>query len=273
MTHGYYDVKEIYPWLYSIWDPLGDVYCYLAVGNEKALLYDSTHGIGSLPDAIKTITDKDVITVISHGHIDHSGGAYQFDSVWLPPADFVLCGKHTSAKGRKRNVLERLGSIGRPLPAGFDPVSYELAGAGNLMPLEPNRVFDLGGLTMEVVNMAGHTTGSVGLLAREHRVLLDSDAANAHVWLFLRESLSMREYIAMLKRVSELGFDNFLIGHSNEPKPKSDFAKYIKAASNATIEKARRFPIFPEFGGYLYREDGAEIVFSQDKLDEASRSP
>ena len=263
---GYYDVKEIYPWLYSIWDPLGDAYCYLAVGNEKALLYDSTHGIGSFPDAIKTITDKDVITVISHGHIDHCGGAYQFDSVWLSPADFVLCGKHASAKGRRRNALERLGTIGRPLPAGFDPDSYEAAGTGNLIPLEPNRVFDLGGLTMETVNMEGHTAGSVGLLARERRVLLDSDSANAHVWLFLRESLSMREYIAMLKRVYELDFDNFLIGHSNEPKPKSDFAKYIKAAGNATIEKSRRFPIYQELGGYLYMEDGAEIVFSREKL-------
>jgi glyoxylase-like metal-dependent hydrolase (beta-lactamase superfamily II) len=267
---AYYDVAEIYPWLYGIRDPLDDAYCYLAVGKERALLYDSAHGIGDLREAIKSVTDRHVEVVIGHGHLDHCGGAYRFDSVWLHPADFALCARHASEKGRRRNALEALGSIGRPLPAGFDPDSYARSGTGNLVPLEPNRVFDLGGLTMEVVNMEGHTAGSVGLLAREHRVLLAGDATGSHVWLFLRESLSLREYVAMLRRVYELDFDDFFIGHSNRPKPKSDFPKYVNAALNATVEKSRRFPIFPEFGGYLYREDGAEIVFSPEKQDDAS---
>jgi|GEM_PF-2812013 len=36
---GFYTVKNIYPWLYSIYDPLGS-YCYLVVGNDEALLFD-----------------------------------------------------------------------------------------------------------------------------------------------------------------------------------------------------------------------------------------
>ena len=69
-------------------------------------------------------------------------------------------------------------------------------------------------------------------------------------------------YVAMLERVSTLDFDAFLSGHNSELKPKSDFAKFIKAANNAAIEKSIPHDIMPGLDGYLYEEDGAEIVFN-----------
>ena len=261
---GYYTVNKIYPWLYSLGDPQG-AYCYLAVGSERALLFDTAHGIGSLPDAVREVTDKPVVVVLGHGHLDHVGGAYQFDEVWLHEADFDLCHKHSSEKARRRN-LDGFAADGQPLPEGFDQGAYLKAGVGNLRAMEPGQVFDLGGLHMEVVGMEGHTAGSVGLLAREHRVLLDSDSASSHVWMFLRESLTVSQYIAMLERVIRLDFDTFFIGHSDKPRPKSDFGKYINAARNASIEKSTPYTVLPEFGGNLYEEDGAAIVFHKDKL-------
>jgi len=254
-----YVVREIHPWLYSMCDPDG-AFCYLAVGDERALLFDTTHGVGSLPDAIRGITDKPVEVVLGHGHLDHVGGAYQFDEVWLHEADFDLCHKHASMKARGRGVDEKT------LPKDFDRDAYLNAGAGNLKKMDVGQVFDLGGLHMEVVGMEGHTAGSVGLLALEHRVLLDSDSANAHVWMFLRESLPLDRYVAMLERVIRLDFDVFFTGHSDEPRPKSDFQKFIAVARNASVEKARPYPILPDFGGYLYKEDDAAVVFHPDKM-------
>jgi len=229
------------------------------------MLVDSGNGIGNLPETVAGITDKPVTLVLAHGHSDHAGGAFQFDEAWLHEADFALCGKHTSAKARGRE-LERQPEIRALLPEDFDRETYLNAGSGRLRVLEPDRVFDLGGLHMETIAMGGHTAGSVGLLAKEHRILLDSDAANSHVWLFLRESLSIREYLAMLERVSELDFDFYLSGHHDRPRPRSDFARFIQVARNASPEKAKPFPVFAEFGGLLYRERGAELVFSKDKL-------
>ena len=68
--------------LLCIYDP-ESVFCYLVVGNERALLFDTAFGIGSLPGAIRKITDKPVTVVLSHGHTDHANGAYQFDEAWL----------------------------------------------------------------------------------------------------------------------------------------------------------------------------------------------
>jgi len=261
---GYYAAREIYPWLHSIRDPQG-VFCYLAVGAERALLFDAAYGVGSLPDAVREITDKPFDVVLGHGHLDHAMGAYQFDEVWLHESDFGLCEEHCSEEFRKMNLGD-LAAKGAPLPEGFDADAYAKAGAGRLKKMETGRVFDLGGLSMEVVGMEGHTAGSVGLLARERRVLLDSDSASNHVWMFLEESLPLSEYAAMLERVAALGFDTFFGGHFDDPRPKSDFEKYIRAAREAPAGESTPYPQFPWLKGWLYRGDGADIVFNKDRL-------
>jgi len=261
---SYYKVKKIYPWLYSIYDPQG-VFCYLAVGSQRALLFDTAYGIGNLAQVVREITDRPLYVVLGHGHVDHANGAYQFEEVWLHEADFELYRVHTSQDFR-RTILNGLNKDGASLPDGFDPEAYIKASKDNLNKLESGRIFYLGDLNIEVISMEGHTAGSIGLLAQEHKVLLDSDSANAHVWMFLNESLSVSQYIATLERVIKLDFDTFFIGHSNKPEPKSFFRKFINAARHVSIEKSEPYNTFPELKGFLYREDDVEIVFSEAKL-------
>lgn len=260
MSH--YTINKIYPWLCSIHDP-SDMPCYLAVGNEKALLFDTGFGIAPLRDAISKVTDKPVITVLGHGHIDHVNGAYQFDEVWLHEADFDLFREHSSKEWRN-DIVNRLDP--KTVPEGFDPDAYINATTHNLKKLEIGYVFDLGGLHMEVVGMEGHTPGSIGILVKEHRVLLNSDSANNHVWMFLPGSLPLSKYISMLERTLELEFDTFFTGHSIVPRPKSELRKYIQVAQNASFDKAKPYNAMPELGGYLYQEDDVAIVFNKETL-------
>jgi len=263
---GYYLVRQIYPWLYSIYDP-ENVYCYLAIGDERALLYDTVYGIGSLPDVIRNITDKPVTVVLGHGHTDHANGAYQFDEAWVHEADIELC-EWAATPGYRGGFLDYLERSGQILPENFDADAYKNAGAGNLKKLEIGQVFDLGGLRMEVVAMEGHTPGSIGLLTREYRVLLTSDAASAHVWMFLPEALSVSQYIAMLERTLPLEFDTFFPGHSDAPMTKEDFRTVLKVARNAAVEKAEPY-VYNEgrnLKPLIYQEDGMALVFSEEKL-------
>ncbi|MCL2544448.1 MAG: MBL fold metallo-hydrolase, partial [Clostridia bacterium] len=200
-----YKTEQLYPWLYRIHDPL-DVYFYLIVGDSKALLFDTGYGMGAISEAVAAITTKPLYVVLGHGHIDHANGAYQFDEVYLHEGDFELCRLHCSPEYRDE-ALEKLAQKG--LEPDFDPAVWREAGSANLKKLNPGTVFDLGGLHVEVVDMAGHTAGSVGLLVAEKRVLLDSDSANGHCWMFLEETLPVRQYVSMLERVSRLAFDVF----------------------------------------------------------------
>ena len=260
----FFTTRKIFPWLYSLKDP-NNVFCYLLIGEEKALLFDTAYGIGDLPEAVRKITDKPLTVVLSHAHVDHACGAYQFNEVFMHEADFSVCEIHTCEEYRREAVKE-MASNGIPLPDSFDRDAYYKAGTGNLKKLEIGRVFDLGGLNPEVIQMEGHTPGSIGLLVREFKVLLDGDAANSHIWMFLPESLPISEYIAMLERTMLLDFDKFIVGHSDEPLPKSDMLNYLSAARNANMEKAKPYRIFPQFGGYLYQESSAGIVFNESKL-------
>src|SRR5215471_8143214 len=63
-----YAVNEIYPWLYSIEETSNNVYCYLLIGEKKALLFDTTFGYGSLHRVVREITELPVTVVLGHGH-------------------------------------------------------------------------------------------------------------------------------------------------------------------------------------------------------------
>lgn len=258
---SYYEVKEIYPWLHSIKDPM-NVYMYLVVGEKRALLYDTGHGIAPIEPVIKEITNLPFDVVLGHGHIDHANGAYQFDQAWIHEEDIELCLRHTSKTARRR-VLEGLENP----PEGFDAEAYIKSGSGNLKKLEEGHVFDLGGLQAEVVMMEGHTRGSIGLLIQEKRMLLNSDAANTHVWMFLKESMQIADYISMLERTINLPFDNFIVGHNDNPFPKEEyFRKFIDVAKNICVEKSKPYGAIPELKGMIYQEGNAAIVFSKNKL-------
>lgn len=254
---NYFTAKQLYPWLYSIYDPMGCC-CYLVMGEKSAILFDTGYGMASLKDAVQQICGSLPLTVIlGHGHIDHVNGAYQFDEAWIHPADYELCLRHTSRTAKRLAITRISGNRAE----GFDEDGYILTGAGNLRKLTEGQIFDLGDLHVEVVNMEGHTAGSIGLLVQEHRVLLNSDAANPRTWLFLNESLPVDVYINMLERVMGMDFDVFFTGHSEKPRPKAELEKYIAVARNIDVEKATPYDRLPELCGLLYQEGDVAVVF------------
>ena len=257
-----YSVNEIDHGVYQIKDPL-DVLLYLIVGHEKAMLFDTGYGIIDIPLIVKSITDKPLIVVLGHGHIDHANGAYQFDEVYLREPDFELYHEHTSPEMRGM-ILKRLEEAG--LEPDFDQEIWQNASGCKLKALTPGMVFDLGGINVEIIDMAGHTGGSIGILLVEKRILIDSDSANSHCWMFVPQSLSVREYIAMLERVRELEFDNFYVAHQEHAHPKSDLDKFIQVARNATIENSTPYENWAELKPYIYTEDDVSIVINERTL-------
>ena len=277
MDNQYFKISRPEPWLYSIKDRM-EVYCWLIVGQRSALLLDAGYGIGDLPAVVRSLTDKPLTVLLSHGHADHVLGAAQFEQVLLHPADFELFNEHNGEKWRRKAVdaiQENKGKIDYSFD-GFDFDGYLEKGGCEPTPLHESAEFDLGALTVSVIPMGGHTPGSVGLLIREQKVLLTGDASNRAEFMFMPESLKLSSYIDMLRRVSRLDFDIHYTGHQEKAYPKKWFAKYIKVAENAMAGKGKpmTIPGFEEYGEVLVSSIGGPVLspafcavgYSREKL-------
>lgn len=248
---SYFTVTKYNDSLYQIKDALG-VLATLVIGDEKALLFDTCYGIGDLKKEVESITNKPLIVVNSHGHMDHACGNYQFESVYIHEDDIELCKKHCGVDRRKRNIeaAKRLNI----LPNVFNEEEYLKKGTGKLKKLEVGYIFDLGNLDLEVIKMEGHTAGSIGLYIKKWKLMLVSDAACPFVWLFLEESMPLSTYVRMLERTLKYDFDNFLVGHGAVMYPRSKMEEFYEVAKNVEMDKIFKvsFDNFNDSNSYCY---------------------
>ncbi len=269
----YFKSFKINDHIYQIKDAMG-VLMTLIIGDKLALLLDTGYGIYDIKAYISTITDKPLIVVASHGHMDHTGGNYLFDCVYISKLDEPLCILHNSPAWRKR-VLNNAKKANL-ITDDFDEASFINKGAGHLKILEDNTCFDLGTIKCHAVKMEGHTKGSIGLLIENDKMLAVADATCPFVWLFLEESCSVKTYIKMLERIIKLDFDYILLGHGKgEALPRNKVYDFLKCAKELTLNESVKvsFHDFEDLNSYcytkgkMYDQNDVGIVFDPNKVD------
>lgn len=285
MQH-YYRVSKLAEGRFRIYDPMG-VHMDLFVGHEKALLFDTGFGLVNLRDTVREITELPLIIVNSHGHVDHACGNYQFDEpIHIHPADVPVCEAHHLAY--QKNIVLRYAKTavdfftGEPVHAitpEFDEWKYLAQPMGNFVPLAEGEIFDLGGLQLEVVELPGHTEGSIGLLLKDEKTLYAADAINNNVWLFQPEAAPLSVYRSTLDKAWNLDFNTLIISHFPTPLEKEVILDYMDVADHLDYNKGFPFsaPLAPDADAKLCVRDGfapdnmfapgfASIVISEDKL-------
>ena len=82
----------------------------------------------------------------------------------------------------------------------------------------PGDVIDLGGRTLEVFGLPGHTAGGILLLLREDRILFTGDSINHHLWMQLDGCMPMHDFLKELDKVMflEERADIILHGHARD---------------------------------------------------------
>lgn len=278
-----YQINEIMPDIYRLTNC--GVHMELAVGSRRALLFDTGFGFSNLSQAVREITGLPLDIVNSHGHMDHSCGNHFFtETVYIHPDDMDLCRRHNAPAIRQASVEfaakaeAMLSAAGRNgLPANFNLDDYLQADCGRLTPVRQGHIFDLGNMCLEVIELPGHTPGSIGLLCPERKLLLVGDAINANLFLFLPESTSLAEYCLTLNKAETLDFTYMLQSHNPVRVPKDNLRFYLSAAENLDYEKGKINEPSPLAPGVEIRtcslpgkspqdEDYAQILLSEDKL-------
>jgi len=249
------------------------VHMDLIIGTYRALLWDTGYGYDDLYGLVRKITDLPLYVVNSHGHFDHCCGNWQFQECFIHPDDMDLCQEHNSMQMKKDNLSDAV------LPEHFMIEEYLHKDNGWLRPVYEGDVFDLGGKTLEVISLPGHTLGSIGLHYKEERAIYVGDAANDFLWLFLPEAQPLTVYQHTLYKLLDLDFDWMIQSHHAEVLPKNHLQYYLDLVENLDFEAGETVPA-PGMPGQTAnicirngmtlanrkQEDFAAILIAADKL-------
>ena len=127
---------------------------YLLEGGERALLIDTGWGSGTLRAFVESLTHKPVEVLLTHGHLDHSGSAGEWESARMLPgavADLV--------------TLERGPFDVSRLP--YPNYEKKFVTDGDII--------DLGGRSVRLLDISAHSNGSLAVLDPKNGYLFVGD--------------------------------------------------------------------------------------------------
>ncbi len=134
----------------------GGVRFFLLAGDEKALMIDCGMMTSNALEIAATLTDKPIELILTHADMDHIGSIAQFDTFYMNPAE--SCNLY---QGPKAGLIK----------------SYK--------PVYDKDVLDLGNRELTIVELAGHTPGSIAILDSKNKVLISGDPIqDGNVFMF-----------------------------------------------------------------------------------------
>jgi hydroxyacylglutathione hydrolase len=239
---------------------------YLVEGSKKALLIDTGLGAADISKFVHTLTQLPVVVVNTHGHPDHAGGDYQFPEVYANPRDFEVIFRYGSPEGHQLAWQNMLRGVEIPQSRLLNqPSDWKPA---RLLPVKQGFIFDLGDRKLEVLEVPGHTQGSICLLDCKNKILFTGDTNNPQVWHFLKESTVLSTFLQTLegekKRQAE--FETMLPGHGTALQ--KDFIDEQIACVKSILHGNCKGEPFPTWLGdaRLCRFKRAAIVFNAEKV-------
>lgn len=277
ITLEYFKSEKISKDITRIFGPTGEL-MYLAEGSKKAALIDTGTGVGKLSEYVKKLTDKPIIVILTHGHVDHASGAPNFDEVYMNHADDEVYKEHSDLALRKGYVEAQYKEFDKITDSDY----VEAKCSSEYKDLKEDDIFDLGGTTLEIYSAAGHTPGQIAILFKEQRILMTGDAANTATFLFDKNSLGITSYKKSMKDLlskTDGKFDRILLSHGSGDAPKELLVNIIQLCEDIKAEKVDDIP-FDFMGQRAYiakkanaqfeRVDGGfgNIIYSKEKVNQ-----
>lgn len=238
--------------IWQLTDPLGDR-AYLVVGTSCALLVDTMVGCGDLLSCVRSITNQPLLVALTHVHYDHIGGCPQVSEVLVSRLEAPRIAEELYRGRRARVQIIETRLVSEDAPWAIDSKTVP-----SPVIVREGNIFDLGGLKVEVVELPGHTDGSLGFLVRERRVLLSGDAVTPTMCLFFNESQSIDTWLATIEKMEQLPFDRFWTGHHVAPFTRDSLPSFTEIgefAQRAPYGMDWQHNVLPEFTGTIYLPD------------------
>lgn len=264
-------------WLITRGEGQASIHTYLLEGKDKAAIIDTGLEPEELREFTERYTDKPLIVLHTHGHIDHIGNDQQFDEVMLHPADFALYRLHSSGTYRKNFFQAQYESIKQ-----YDPFeakryaevhNYTLNQDVHLIPLVDGMTIDLGNRYVKVIENPGHTQGCVSFFEEARSFIFTGDmVCELGVLMHFPEATSMKTYKASLHKIRSSMTDTFKLfaGHQSTPLGIDWVDQYIVCAEDLINLGKSMIKDDPSVQGddqvSIYVKDSATISYASRQL-------
>lgn len=226
LKNKFFTAEEVKPGVWQITNCFNsharmNTFCYLVEGQTRALVIDTMYGYGDLHAFCRELTDKPLTLVCTHYHGDHAGGCFDFDACYMHALDIPFM-RDTVRRAQEDPTAYAQARFAQmknaSLPEYADsilPGDVCLAKPFYFWPIWDGDSFDLGGKTIEVVHVGGHTPGEIVLVDRADRLCFTGDACNDNTLLNLPGSISVEEYREFLThfKAFQSAFDTCFGGH------------------------------------------------------------
>lgn len=234
------DIIQLNESTWSIED--GHVRFYLLCGTKRAILIDSGMTTRNARDIAEGITDLPLSLINTHTDRDHTAGNGAFDEIYMSPKE--------------------------------EPQYKSQGGSGTIIPVKEGDEIDLGDRTLFIIDIPGHTPGSIAILDRKYRVLISGDSVqNSNIFMF-GERRNLHDFINSMKHLKEYDgtYDEIYPMHGTLPEKPELVDKLLCGAQLILDGKVKGEPV-SMFGNevLLYRFDYAG--FFCDKCPEESADP
>lgn len=200
------DIIRIDESTYRIED--GMVRFFLLLGEKKALMIDSGMTTVDAEEICESITKLPIELLNTHADRDHVAGNEKFEWVYMSEKE-----------------LE----------------NYRGNGSGReIKPVKEGDLIDLGGRVLEIIDLPGHTKGSIAILDVNKRVLISGDSIqDGNIFMF-GEQRNLGKYVESLKELQRYAgrYDVIYPSHGTFPVKPSLTEKLIEGASEILMNEA-----------------------------------
>jgi len=154
-------------------DGMGDVWMYVIIGPEKAMVIDTAYGLGNLRGLVDEITGgMPLIVANTHTGPDHVLGNVHFDTVYCDEYEIENI-RNKCRPGAWDYLIDKNGNN---IWLQFDKKDLPKYKDFQLIPVPDGHVFNLGGdYNVELVWTAGHAPGHAMFLDKKGRNLFAGD--------------------------------------------------------------------------------------------------
>ena len=184
---------------------------FLLTGDESALMIDSGMNTPNAKEIVESITNLPITLLNTHCDIDHISGNNAFEEFYI----------------------------------GENEIDYYLKmhnQTSNIKLVKDKEIIDLGNRKLQIINLPGHTPGSIAILDINNRVLIGGDSIQDGRIFMFGEKRNLNAFIISLQELwnnYQNEFDVVYPSHGSIPIDKNIIPKIIDAAKQIKENKVQ----------------------------------